>query len=177
MVPLQRPSISVCRRSSAGPMSDPLRTVVLLGGDHEYATRAQLSDSMAQAADLDDTDVVVDLSGVTFMDASTIGTLVEARNRLHTRSRSLSLVAPSPLARRLLDVCGLSFLIEDRRVPARSSRPAALDSWVAVPASRRALEPTPPPAGPPEPSQVSSGATAPPPVELAPSGHQGRTPP
>ena len=188
MDPVKRPSVTVCRRGSADPVSDPLRTVVQVRGDHEYATQAQLSESIARAAGLDDTDIVVDLSGVTFMDASTISTLVRARNCLHTRLRALTLVAPSPLARRLLDVCGLTFLIEDDRAPARPSGSTALDSWVAVPASDRAPEPRapeprapestpPPPTSPRAPSRVPSDATAPPRVEAAGSGHQGRTPP
>ena len=112
---VQPSSVSVSRRG-LGPLGgDPSRTVVWVSGEHDIATREQLNVTLAQAAGLDDADVVVDLSGVTFMDASTIGALVVARNRLRSRARSLSVRAPSPRARRLLDLCGLAPLIDDFR--------------------------------------------------------------
>ncbi|MDZ7674086.1 MAG: STAS domain-containing protein [Acidimicrobiales bacterium] len=111
--------------------------MVWVRGDHDPATRVHLSDTIALAARLDDVNVVVDLSGVTFMDASTIGAIVDAYNCLRGRSRLLSIRAPSARARRLLDVCDLGFLIDEH--PAASQPPVApaLDSWVAVPASDR----------------------------------------
>ena len=161
MLPNEWPSVSVCRRGSADPGSDPLRTVVWVLGDHEYATRVHLSATLGQAARLDDADVTVDLSGVTFMDASTIGALVDTHNRLRARSRSLSIRAPSRLARRLLDVCGLAFLIDERAAPAGPPLATALDSWVAVPASGRVSDATQPPVAQRAPSWEPARATAP----------------
>jgi anti-anti-sigma factor len=94
--------------------------VVWVQGEHDVATAANVSGSIAQAARLDDFDLVVDLSGITFMDASTIGAIVANHNRLLGRSHSLSVRAPSPLARRLLTTCDLAFLIDD--FPAAPSR-------------------------------------------------------
>ncbi len=111
MVPKE--PVTVYRRGSMDPSGDPFRTVVLVRGEHDIATRGYLSVAIAQAARLDDADIIVDLSGVRFMDAATIDALVEAHNQMRARSRSLSVRAPSRLARRLLDVCKLSFLIED----------------------------------------------------------------
>jgi len=145
MVPHEPPSVSVCPRGSADPGSDPLRNVVWVVGEHDIATVTNLSVSIAQAAGLDDSDVVVDLSGVTFMDASTIGALVASHNRLRVRSHSLSVRAPSPLARRLLNMCELAFLIDEYPAPAALLPVAeAIDSWVAVPASDRASNATVP---------------------------------
>jgi hypothetical protein len=68
------------------------------------------------------------------MDASTIGALVVARNRLLARSRSLTVRAPSSAARRLLELCGLDRLIDVDQTAAPLPGAAALGSWVAVPA-------------------------------------------
>lgn len=157
MAPNERPSVSVCPRGSAEPGSDPRRTVVSIGGEHDVVTRGYLLDTIIQAAGLDDADVVVDLSDVTFMDASTIGAIVDAHNRLRARSRSLSVRAPSARARRLFDVCDLGFLIEEPPAPHEGT---ALGSWVAVPATERAPDPAPPvvpPTGEPAHASVEGG--------------------
>ncbi|MCD9625135.1 STAS domain-containing protein [Rhabdothermincola salaria] len=117
--------------------------MVWLRGDHHLGTRTRLSAAIAEAARADDADLVVDLSGVTFMDASTIGALVVARHHLRARSRSLCVRAPSPLARRLLDACGLVALIDDDAEPAHPPAAPALGSWVDVPASERSGDPAP----------------------------------
>lgn len=144
MVPNDALPVSVSRRGSADPGSDPLRTVIWVRGEHDVATRARLAATITRSARRDDVDIVVDLSGITFMDASTIGALVEAHNCLHARSRALCVRAPSPLARRLFAVCELAFLIEEHPAPAQPPAAAALESWVAVPASDRASNPTRP---------------------------------
>lgn len=117
-----------------GPASSA-STVVRVRGEHDLATSAHLTATISRAASSNDGDIVVDLGDLTFMDASTIGVLVCARNRLRESSRSLSVRAPSPLARRLLDVCSLACLIDERRVPVEPTVAPALGSWVDVPAS------------------------------------------
>lgn len=129
------PSVSVSRGGSAQPDGDVEPTVIWVRGEHDVASRVHLQASIAHAARIDAADLVVDLSGVTYMGASTIGALVTARNRLRARSRSLSIRAPSPMARRLLDVCELGFLIDDDPIPAQPAGAPALGSWVAVPAA------------------------------------------
>ena len=88
------------------------RTVVSLRGEHDIATLAELSEAMARGIALDHADVVVDLSGVEFMGAATATVIVRARDFLRTRSRGLTVRSPSRCAQRLLDVCGLSGLVE-----------------------------------------------------------------
>jgi anti-anti-sigma regulatory factor len=46
------------------------------------------------------------------MDAATNGVIVRARSGLRLRSRSLTLRSPSPSARRILDICGLTYLLD-----------------------------------------------------------------
>jgi anti-sigma B factor antagonist len=110
---------------------------VWVRGEQDASTCVQLSATLAEASGLDDADVVVDLSGVTFMDASTIGALVVARNRLRVLSRCLCVRDPSPRTRRLLDLCGLARLIDEHPTPTQPPRATALGSWVDVPARDR----------------------------------------
>jgi hypothetical protein len=58
-----------------------------------------------------DTDLMIDLSEVQFMDAATIGVITRARNRLRARSRSLTLGSAAPSPRRVLDLCHLTGLV------------------------------------------------------------------
>ena len=112
------------------------RTVVWLRGDHDMATTAELSGALARAMAIDEMDLVVDLTYVQFMDASTVAVFVRAREFLLLRSRALTLRAPLKAARRVLDACGLAELIDPD--PPRSEAAGALGSWVAVPAIDRA---------------------------------------
>ena len=136
------PSITVSRRGAKGKDSDGC-TVVWLRGEHDIATRVSVVAGIARATQHNDTDVVVDLSGVTFMDASTIGALVESGNRLRPRSHSLHVRAPCPPAIRVLDLCGHTGLVQHASAPAfhpparrprsartgRPSSPAARSSY------------------------------------------------
>ena len=157
----QQPGVSVSRRGHSFPRSDPERTVVWVRGEHDMATAQVLAEAMARAVTLDDTDVVVDLSGVDFMDASTVGAIIRTRNLLSTRSRSLHVRAPSTRARRLLEVCHLADLVEPDRSGDALDRGSALATWVAVPATAR-QRPSPESGDPEREShdRVSAAATA-----------------
>jgi anti-anti-sigma factor len=133
---LESRSVSANHQGSAVVGRDGDRIVVWLDGEHDIATSGELSATLVQAIAIGDDDLVVDLSEVQFMDASTIGVIVRARNLLLSRARSLSLRDPARCARRVLDVCGLAELIDSG--PRRSETAGALGSWVAVPASDRA---------------------------------------
>lgn len=95
--------------------------VVWLRGEHDAANVAELSRALAMATARTDADLVIDLSGVEFMGASTIGAIVAARNVLLSQSRDLVVRSPSRAVARLLHICGLSVLIappgSDARVP------------------------------------------------------------
>jgi anti-anti-sigma factor len=120
------------------------------------ATATRLSDVLVQAIALDDDNLVVDLSDVEFMDAATVGVIMRARDLLRLRSRSLAFRSPSKPARRLLDLCGLAYLVE--RHPVGSAD--ALGTWVAVPAGDREKQLTQAPSPEPGPATISAGARA-----------------
>ena len=157
-------SVTVSRGSPAGSI-DVVPTIVWVRGVHDVATRVHLSLTIAQAARLDDEDLVVDLSGVTFMDVSTVSALVVARNRLAERGRGLVVRAPSPRALRVIDLCGQQGLVDDAVPEPPPDGAKALGTWVDVP--------TPPPASAtstPEPHVAGRGTAA----EHAPSGRAPR---
>jgi anti-anti-sigma factor len=118
---------------------DADRVVVWLRGEHDISTVAALCETMAGAFSLDDADVVVDLSGVEFMGAATVGVIVRAHRFLRLRSRSLVVRSPSGCARRVLDLCDSADLIESHAVdaPGGTGTAGALGTWVAVPAADR----------------------------------------
>lgn len=128
-------SITVSRRVS---IPDNKVTVIWVRGEHDIATKVSLVVAIARAAQRGDADLLVDLSGVTFMDASIVGALVHSRNRLRSRSQSLEVRAPSPPARRVLELCGLAHLVHSPALPAAhpAGLAAALSTWVNVPSTQ-----------------------------------------
>lgn len=95
---------------------NPDPTVLWLRGEHDISTVAALSETMADAIALDDGDLVVDLSGVEFIGAATVGVIVRAHNLLRLRSRSLVVRSPTKSAKRMLDLCGLAGLLDGSSV-------------------------------------------------------------
>jgi anti-anti-sigma factor len=86
--------------------------VVALRGEQDLSTATRVAHAIAGAAALGDGGVIVDLSGVRFMDAAVVGTLVRGRNQLRLRARSLTVRAPSPRARAVLELCDVADLVE-----------------------------------------------------------------
>ena len=119
-------SVAASKRGTGPAASDRGRMVVWLRGEHDIASRARLSTTMAYIIGLDDSDIVIDLSGVTFMDASTVSAIVSARQALRLLTRSLDVRAPSPPALRLLNLCGLADLIDTPPPPVRRQLASAL---------------------------------------------------
>jgi anti-sigma B factor antagonist len=110
--------------------------VIRICGDQDLSNVSVLSVALARATDLGGAAVVVDLSGVTFMDASTLGAIVRARHVLESRSRSLIMRCPSPSARRLLDLCGIRDLADPERTTAPARTRATISRGPGVAARR-----------------------------------------
>jgi anti-sigma B factor antagonist len=101
------PCVTVSRRHGRNAAS-----VVALRGELDAAALSSLAESFDDAITRDDSDVVIDLAGVDFIGAAWIGAFVRSRADLLAQDRVLTLRAPSRVARRLLDLCGLSYLVE-----------------------------------------------------------------
>jgi anti-anti-sigma factor len=138
MTPIGSSSFALPDRSllgREGPEAGP--SVVWLRGEHDLSTDYALCLTLARAIALDSVGLVVDLSEVDFMAASTVGVIVRARDFLRQRSRSLTVRAPSAAARRVIDACDLSDLLGPSPEMTSSELGKALGSWVAVPPTRR----------------------------------------
>jgi anti-sigma B factor antagonist len=75
--------------------------VVRVGGEIDTRTAHRLHETVTEAAGLA-SDVIIDLSQVTFVDSSGLGALIVARNTAREGRGSVSLVSPPPVVRRLL---------------------------------------------------------------------------
>jgi anti-anti-sigma factor len=117
--------------SGSGPI------IVWLGGEHDISTDDALCATLASAIALDSAGLILDLSGVEFMAASTLGVIVWARTFLRQRARSLTVQAPSARAWRVINACNLNDLLGPSPEIEGDVAGEALDSWVAVAAVER----------------------------------------
>jgi len=113
-------------KSGGGPI------IVWLVGEHDLPTDDALCAALASAIALDSAGLILDLSGVEFMAASTLGVIVWARAFLRQRARSLTVRAPSARARRVIGACNLNDLVGPSSKIESNVGGEALDSWVAV---------------------------------------------
>jgi anti-sigma B factor antagonist len=87
---------------------------IVLRGDVDAAVRASTMDAIEQACVVaigDDVDLVVDVSGVSFMDSSGLACLSRATALLSGPDR-LRIRGPQPHVRRVLELAGFDRLIE-----------------------------------------------------------------
>ena len=116
----------------AGGVSPPGVTVevisqgvalVALSGEHDLSTGPDVATALARAGE--QPTVLVDLSGCTFIDSTTIGLLVSAYKAQDKRSGRLELIVP-PQSRNVGGVVRMSAL--DTIIPIHETRAAALRS-------------------------------------------------
>jgi anti-anti-sigma factor len=74
----------------------------VLRGEFNVASVPSFADTLAAWAAEHNGDVVVDLAGVEFIDASGLGALVRGRNLLRAGGRDLCVHSPSPFARQVM---------------------------------------------------------------------------
>jgi len=88
------------------------RIVVVVRGGTDVSTRPVLCDVLSRVAAVGAGDVVVDLAETTFIDTATARVLATARQLLDDQDRRLMFRSPPRLAARVLQVFGLTDLIE-----------------------------------------------------------------
>lgn len=93
--------------------------VLALRGELDLATVPALRDRLLEVVRTHRS-VVLDLSGLGFLDSTGLGLLVSAVKRLHARKGSLVVTAPSPTVRRLLEVSGLVGHLAIRESPEKA---------------------------------------------------------
>jgi anti-sigma B factor antagonist len=102
-------------------------TVLAIAGEVDLAVAAQVRDSGLAALARDDSAALrLDLSGVTFMDSSGLGALIQLNNANPGR---VVLVRPSPRVVRLLELAGLAdtLVVEPVGSPESGDRPRGAD--------------------------------------------------
>lgn len=103
------PTLVVERRSAVGAAVAELAIIGTLGIDTVGSTAAMLDWLGSQPAST----VRLDLSGVDFLDARGVTLLLGIHALLQGSGRSLHLLRPSGVARRVLELCGASGLLTD----------------------------------------------------------------
>jgi anti-sigma B factor antagonist len=98
-------------------VSDPPSVTVVLNGEIDIATAPAIRRLLMAAISGGDVHLTVDMSGVSFIGAAGIGVLIAAANRAREAGGSLSLQAPSPQVRWLLDVLHLDGILPAAQRP------------------------------------------------------------
>ena len=81
--------------------------LLTLAGEVDLYTAPRFKDDLVALIEDGATDVVVDLSGVTFIDSTALGVIISGVKRLHERDGRLAIVAGSRPVVRILDITGL----------------------------------------------------------------------
>lgn len=88
------------------------RTLVTLTGELDGVSVPPLQDRLAYLADDQLAgDLVVDISGVTFLDSTALTLLILLHNRLASTGHQLTVTGPSPMARRVVEITKLDELL------------------------------------------------------------------
>ena len=103
---------------------DDGRIVVSLAGELDLYNAHEVRDALLQCCAESPERLVVDLSGVKFIDSTALGVLIEARTRMENR-RAFLLAAPGLETKRALEISGL-----DRHFSVHDSLDAALAATV-----------------------------------------------
>lgn len=92
--------------------SDAGRTLVHPQGELDVSTSSRFRACLNEVMDGGATEVAVNLKDVTFIDSAGLGVLVGALKRLQGVDGRLLIVAPSRGVRKVLDLTGLTALVE-----------------------------------------------------------------
>ncbi len=84
---------------------------IVVVGEIDMATSSTLRAYIDGVIVLERGDIVLDLSGVGFMDSTGLGVIVKAARDLEAKGFELVLRAPSPRVRRVLQITGIGRLI------------------------------------------------------------------
>lgn len=83
------------------------RTVVTVSGEIDLATQGQLRAKLNDLVVAGHVDLVLDLSGVDFVDSTGLGALIGTRRRVHAFHGSLALVIPNEAVMKVFTITGL----------------------------------------------------------------------
>lgn len=107
---------------SSEPAGDGLG-VVALSGEVDIFTAPRFKACMVELLDTGVDRLVIDLSGVTFIDSTALGVLIGGVRRVHNAGGAMALVVTNRAVERVLSITGL-----DRVFTIHATREAALES-------------------------------------------------
>lgn len=98
-------------------MNDHVAPIVITRTDGGFAVSGEIDahtapEVAAAIAESLDVRLLIDLSGVEFVDSSGLRVLIEAHQSRQHAGRSLLLANPSPVVRRLFDIAGVDGYLE-----------------------------------------------------------------
>jgi anti-sigma B factor antagonist len=101
--------------------------VVSVHGDLDLHTADELGDRLVGAVDRGAASLVVDLSGVAFVDSQGLGALLRGTRRFGPSKEHFRLVVPAPEIRRVFEITSLDqvFLLDETREQALARGTAA----------------------------------------------------
>lgn len=108
----------------------PSLSLVSVSGEIDLHTAERLQQGIDEATSVGADTVLVDLSGVGFIDSTALGVIVQETKRLEGRGHALILVTNDPRTMRVLEVTGL-----DRVLPRRATLQDALRDLTPEPAA------------------------------------------
>ena len=87
-------------------------TVLHVEGTVDIATSPELKERLAALVDRGERRLVVDISGVPFIDSTGLGAIVSGSNRIKSNFGRLRVVATSPQTLTVLDISGLLAVLD-----------------------------------------------------------------
>jgi anti-sigma B factor antagonist len=132
-LPAGAPDLSIETGWSAG------RATVWVSGEVDMITSPQLGEALDRFRAASGGPVEVDLSNVTFMSADGLTVLLHAhRSLLADGKEGLLVVGASGLAKRIIEITGLGFLLYETQAPRATGSEAATQQGLDLDAARRA---------------------------------------
>jgi anti-anti-sigma factor len=83
----------------------------VVAGEIDIASRPELEEAI-ERLEQTPTDLVIDLSGVTFVDSQGVNLLVHVHRVLQEAGASLAVARPSPVVRKVLELTGVDTYID-----------------------------------------------------------------
>ncbi len=109
--------------SVSSELQDDSCGVVVLAGEVDIYTAPRFKESMLDLLDGGAQTLVIDLSGVTFIDSTALGVLIGGLRRVNDAGGAMALVVTTPAVERVLTITGL-----DRVFTIRDTRAAAVEA-------------------------------------------------
>ena len=97
------------------------KTVLTPRGDVDLGSAPRLRAALAPVLDSDNPRLLIDLSGIGFMDSTGVGVMVNALNRVKEKGGAIAFCNPTPRVHRVLQIAGLL-----KALPLYEARDAAL---------------------------------------------------